>query len=83
MIFIRENNVELMDNFFQFQDYEKMKFYSISEERINFNRFNNNLLVVSILADSQTVTHTRTVYSFFDMLAQIGGVYGVLSAISS
>jgi hypothetical protein len=82
MIFIRENNVELMDSFFQFQDYENKIFYSISDERTSFYKYYDTLMMIRIVADSQTITHTRTVYSFFDMLAQIGGVYGVLSAIS-
>jgi hypothetical protein len=81
MIFIRENNVELMDSFFQFQSYERKKFYSVSEERVNFYIYDDTFLTIKIVPDSQTVTHSRTVYSFFDMLAQIGGVYGVLSAI--
>jgi hypothetical protein len=82
VISIRENNVELMDSFFQFQDYEKMIFYSILEERTSFYKYHDTLMMIRIEPDSQTITHTRTVYSFFDMLAQIGGVYGVLSAIS-
>jgi hypothetical protein len=79
---IRENKIELMDSVFQYQNYNKTTFYSISDERVDIGDLNTYYFRARISPDSHKVTHTRTVFSLFDMLAQIGGVYNVLSSIS-
>jgi hypothetical protein len=82
-IYIRENNLELMDSVFQYQDYDRKKFYSIADEVHDYYEgYDPYYCTFIIRADDKEITHTRTVYSLFDMVAQIGGVYGVLSSIA-
>jgi hypothetical protein len=79
---IRENKVELMDSVLQYQSYNKTTFYSISEERVDIYKKSNYYFRAVISPDSHKVTHTRTVFSLFDFLAQIGGVYNFFYSIS-
>jgi hypothetical protein len=81
-VYIRENNLELMDSVFQYQDYDRKKFYSIADEVHDYYEGYDNYWALIFRADDREITHTRTVYSLFDMVAQIGGVYGVLSSIA-
>jgi hypothetical protein len=79
---IRENIVELMDSVLQYQSYNKTTFYSVSEERVDIYDRSNYYFRAIISSDSHKVTHTRTVFSLFDFLAQIGGVYNFFYSLS-
>jgi hypothetical protein len=81
-IYIKQNNLELMDSVFQFKGHEKRKFYSIESEKIDLYKFVTTYLRARILSSPQEVTYNRTVYSFLDMVAQLGGVFNVLRTIS-
>jgi hypothetical protein len=81
-IYIKQNNLELMDSVFQFKGDEKRKFYSIESEKIDLYKFVTTYLRARILPSPQEVTYNRTVYSFLDMVAQLGGVFNVLRSIS-
>jgi hypothetical protein len=80
-ISIKENELQLMDSVFQYGDHTKKTFYSISKERIDDSIFAGSYFDVTIQMDSQKLIHERTVFSFFDMVAQLGGVYGVIAGI--
>jgi hypothetical protein len=81
-IYIKQNELELMDSVLQFQDYDKRIFYSIGDEKIDIYASETTYLLARIMPDPETVTYNRTVYSFLDMVAQLGGVFNVLRSIS-
>jgi hypothetical protein len=81
-IYIKQKNLELTDSVFQFKGDEKSKFYSIESEKIDLYKFVTTYLRARILPSPQEVTYNRTVYSFLDMVAQLGGVFNVLRSIS-
>ena len=82
-IYIQENNVKMIDNYFQFGSFEEQTFYSVSKEIRESKVFNDNKYVeVTLILDSEKKLYTRTVFSFLDMIAQLGGVFNVIYAIS-
>ena len=81
-IYIKENRLELMDSFFQYESYDKHKYYSISGGTEDVQTFKDNSYIVTyFMLDSEVTTYRRTVFSFLDMFAQIGGVYQVVRSI--
>jgi hypothetical protein len=79
-IYLKENKVKLMDNFFQYGDHKEETFYSVSSNKVDFGYNNYTYIQGFIGLDSETIEHKRTIYSFLDALAQIGGVYGVVGS---
>ena len=78
-VYVKENKLELMDSFFQYGETEKSTFYSISGGFEDYKIFDGNIFVVTyFVLDREVATHRRTIYSFFDMLAQLGGVFHLL-----
>jgi hypothetical protein len=77
-IFIKENAVRLMDNLFQFGSYKEHIFYSISQDRSDLAQSASVFFEGYLILDAEKTTYERTVYSLFSVLAQIGGVFGVI-----
>ena len=82
-IYVKENNVELMDNFMQYGSAEKKSFYSLTGGYVDLQSFRGDTyLNAFFLLDSETTTYKRTVYSLMDMFAQFGGVYSVFESMT-
>jgi len=78
-VYIKENKLELMDSFFQYGETKKSNFYSISEGFEDYKPLEDNTYVATyFLMDKKVTTYKRTIYSLFDMLAQLGGVFNFL-----
>jgi len=81
-IYVKENNLELMDSFMQYGSAEKKSFYSLTGGYVDLQSFKGNTyLNAFFLLDSERTTYKRTVLSFLDMLAQLGGVYSVVEGV--
>jgi len=67
----------------QFGSKEEEIFYSVSDVvRDQYPIENNLLMKTSIVLDPEMTEHTRTVYSIMDVIAQIGGIFSVVRALS-
>jgi hypothetical protein len=78
--YIKENKIRLMDNFLQYGAYKEETFYSIKSNKVEFG-YDNSVYIQGFFGlDAETIENERTVYSFLDALAQIGGVYGVVGS---
>jgi len=75
-VYVEENKLELMDSFFQYGETEKSTFYSISGGFEDYKPLEENTYVDTyFLLDKKVTTYRRTIYSLFDMLAHLGGVF--------
>jgi len=75
-IYVKNNVLELMDSFFQYGEPEKSNFYSISGGFDNYRMQKDDLYVNAyFLLQNEVTTHKRTIYSLFDMLGHLGGVF--------
>ncbi|CAI2361308.1 unnamed protein product [Moneuplotes crassus] len=78
---IQKHEVEDINYFFQFGQSDKSKFYRVGEEISDFRTVDstaNQLLEINIHQDSQVLYYERTIFSFFDVIGSIGGVFGLL-----
>jgi hypothetical protein len=81
-IFLEKNEVELQDGIFRFGSSDKEKFYSVSGTRQDTSFDSNGVYVsLKLQLDPENKIFKRTVFSFMDMLAQIGGVFGIVQSI--
>ena len=62
----------------------KINFYSIEKKCTNFGKANDltGYLNIFINLDQQINQYKRTVYSFFDMLGFLGGIFGLMKSIA-
>ena len=82
-IYIQENEVETSDNFFSLDSSKKDIFYATSKTRIDLRSSNDRdkiLLKASLRLDQEVKTHKRTVFTIFDLLGQIGGIFGLMQS---
>jgi hypothetical protein len=79
-IYVKENEIELMDSFLQFGGPKKDKFYSISGQTVDLALYSENYIFTYLVLDSSITTYKRTVFSLLDAVAQLGGVFGVLNS---
>lgn len=81
-IFIKENKIELTDNFMQFGGPEAKKFYSVSDVKESWAYYGGpEYVYVKLQLDPETQLYKRTVYSLLDLVGQLGGVFGILSSV--
>jgi len=81
-IYVKENHLELMDDFMQYGSAKEESFYSLTGGYVDLQSFRGDTyLNAFFLLDSEITTYKRTVFSLLDMLAQLGGVYQVVEAI--
>lgn len=79
-IYLRQNELDAQDAFFQFSSPEKDSFWSVDRREQDFSGFNGyNYITVDIQLDPQKDSYSRTVYSFFDLTGQVGGVFEILT----
>lgn len=79
---LSENTVELKDDYFQYGEPKRESFYRVSQPIQNFyKRLSARYLLTEMKLGSEVTEHDRTVSTWFYMIGQIGGVYGLVSAI--
>lgn len=79
---LSENTLELKDDYFQYGNPATDSFYRVSQPVQNFyKRLSARYLLTEVKLSSEVTQHGRTVSTWFDMLGQVGGVYGIVSAI--
>lgn len=81
-IFIKENKLELTDNFLQLGGPVEKKFYSVSDVKESWAYYGGpEYVYVKLQLDPETQLYKRTVYSILDLIGQLGGVFGILSSV--
>ncbi|CAI2360297.1 unnamed protein product [Moneuplotes crassus] len=79
--YIQKHEVEDINYFFQFGQSDKSKFYRVAETISRFRTVDstaNQLLQINFYQESQVLYYERTIFSFFDVIGNIGGVFGLL-----
>ena len=83
---MKENRATLNDNIFlgSLGDTKKLNFYTINNKIIDqgilFN--SESYLSIIITLDQEIDLYNRTVYSFFDMLGFLGGMFGLVNSVA-
>lgn len=84
---IRKNYVNLYDDPFSFglnfgthEDKKTKTFYSVQDSESDFyeGKYTSTKAIVQLVIDDQEDYYTRNVYTYLDMIGQIGGVFGML-----
>ena len=76
-LFVREGHSEIQDNFIQFFNEKELDYYAIvdSKEQLVLEDSDGEFMSIFIRLDSTAEKYDRQVYSFSDLLAQVGGIY--------
>jgi len=84
-LYARENSVELADSLFQYTQPENLEFISVENTDQDIQEFStwNNYFEVTLMVDPVKANYKRVVFSFFDLVGNLGGVFEILRAISS
>jgi hypothetical protein len=81
-IYIKETDLELLDDYKQVENVKGNKFYTVKEQIQNsFNSGSGVMTAFSIFLDPEVQYYSRNVYTVTDFLAQIGGIFGLLSSL--
>jgi hypothetical protein len=74
--------VELEDDYIQLGSVKESKFYSIgSYSKDILRRYDNIFGAVQLLLDAKQDTYQRTIFGFFDLTGQIGGLYEIFEVL--
>lgn len=76
-LFVRDITAETLDQYIQLTGSKKYSFYSVidSRDQIVLEDSKKQFMSVFIRLDSTSESYSRQVYSFSDLLAQVGGIY--------
>lgn len=81
-VYIKENKLELQDNYLQYSGAKKNTFYSVAESTDDLRATTDSEYVrVYLKLDPERRQYKRTVYSLLDLIAQLGGVFSVIQSI--
>ena len=77
--FVMQNKVDLQDDFIQFGDSKSGEFYTISRVQDSVNtRSSGNFFDLTIRLDNRKTLYERRVFSFLDLIGQVGGVNEII-----
>ena len=83
---VKENRVNLNDNIIlgSLGGSTNQRFYTIGGKTIDQGKLfsSETYLSVKIILDSEINSYSRTVYSFFDMLGFLGGIFGLVHSVA-
>lgn len=77
-LYVRQGQGETQDEFVQIFGETEYNFYSVANSRdqlVVLDASDNEFMSVFIRLDAETEKYERRVYSFSDLLAQVGGLY--------
>lgn len=81
-IYVKKNKVILADDLVQFGQTQELEFYNVEDFYTDMTAIQNNQVMTFLITlDENVNTYTRSVYSFFDLTGQVGGVFGFLFKI--
>ena len=84
--YVKENRATLNDNIFlgSLGDTKKLNFYTINKKTIDQGILFDSKAYLSIIItlDQEVDLYNRTVYSFFDMLGFLGGMFGLVHSVA-
>ena len=83
---VKENRATLNDNIFlgSLGDTKNLNFYTINKKTIDQGVLYSSETYLSIIItlDQEVDLYNRTVYSFFDMLGFLGGMFGLVHSVA-
>lgn len=83
-IFLKENSISLLDDYTLVDGTKGEKFYTVSDERTDkYTQTSDQFSKISIFLDPETETFNREVFTFMDILANIGGIFSLLQSFAA
>lgn len=82
-IFLQPNTANFQDSAIHFNDKVTKKFWSLGDSIESTQPKDNEVLKLYMLLDSANGHYSRVGYSLLDVIANIGGFYGILSLLVS
>ncbi|CAI2383311.1 unnamed protein product [Moneuplotes crassus] len=81
--YLKENNVKALDDYTLIDGTKKEKFYTVSREKTDrYTYTSDNYAEIEFHLDPETEVYTRNVFTFMDMLANIGGIFSLLNSFA-
>lgn len=80
---MKENDVILSDSVYPWGETERKSFVSLSKEHYDIMATSGfeDYITVAMFLDPEKDTYERVVFSFFDMIGMLGGVFEILKIV--
>lgn len=81
-IFLKENNIDMFDDFIGLEGKDDANFYSVSDGEMR--KWDENGLIYGewyFYLDPETRIFQRDVYTILDLLSQVGGIFSLLQSL--
>ena len=83
-LFLRKNEYSLHDDLVQYRDHQEGSFYSIGSKEVDIEELTDDtVMTIQIVQDSVVDQYQRSVFTFMEMIGQLGGLYEVLTLLAS
>jgi hypothetical protein len=81
-IFIKENQIRMLDDYTYVEGVKDNKFYTIKEQKQNSYLSQKSVYSsFNIFLDPEIQYYNRNVYTIFDFFSQIGGIFSLVSSL--
>ena len=81
-LFVKENTIDALDDYKIIEGAKNGRFYSVADSSSSSTKLNTNTYAsVTIFLHPETQVYNRAVFTFMDVLAQIGGIFGLIQPV--
>jgi len=81
-LFIKENTIDALDDYKIIEGAKNGKFYSVADSSSSSTQLSTTTYAgVTIFLHPETQVYNRAVFTFMDVLAQLGGIFGLIQPV--